>query len=169
MSLGFLNGDFSANSLTFSATPAAEDRLNFYQRGTFACNVGGSGAAGTPSYNANGSVARFERIGKRVWISILHSWNALAGAAGNLTAIGLPFTSANLTGVNANLQWALETQWGVVSNTLASGAGTIPQARIALNSTVVNFFNYNLTTGAQGAFAVSATGSYFINGFYEVD
>lgn len=169
MSLGFLNGDFSANSITFSATPSSVDRLDFYKRGTFVCEVGGSVTAGTPTYNANGSVARFERIGKRVWISVLHSWSALAGALGNLTAIGLPFTSANLTGSSVNLHWVLNTNWGVNTSVLASGVGTIPQARISANSNIVDFLNYNLTTGAQANFPVAGSGSYFINGFYEVD
>jgi hypothetical protein len=104
-----------------------------------------------------------------VWISILHSWSALAGAAGGLAALGLPFTSANLTGVNGNLQWALQTNWGGLVSALASGAGTIPQARIGVNSNKVDFLNYDLTTGAQASYSVTGSGSYIINGFYEVD
>jgi hypothetical protein len=169
MSLGFLNGVFTTNSLTFSLTPAAVDKLDFYKRGTFTCEVGGAATAGTPTYNTNGSVARFERIGKRVWISVLHSWSALAGAAGGLAALGGAYPSANLTGVNVNLQWCLDTNWGILTNALASGAGTIPQARIGVNSNRVDFLNYDLTTGVQTSFPVAGSGSYTINGFYEVD
>lgn len=167
--VGFTNGNFVADTLAFLAAPTPDDQMDFYEKGTFSCNVGGSAVAGTPTYNSNGSVARFERIGKRVWISILHSWNALAGAAGNLAAIGLPYQSANLTGSEVNLHWVMATQWGVLVEALASGAGEIPGARVSVNSNRVDLTTYDLAGGTHDPFAVIGNGSYFINGFYEVD
>lgn len=169
MTSGFLNGNFAASSINFLSTQDPLDQLNYYRRGTFTCNVGGASVAGTPTYNNNGSVARFERIGKRVWISVLHSWNALVGAAGTLSAIGLPFTAANLSGSNVNLQWVLETQWGVVVSALASGVGEMPGARILPNSNSVLFTTYDFAGGTHDLFPVQTSGSYYINGFYEVD
>lgn len=185
--VGFLNGDLTtldiiaedvtmqaaiADSILFTPTlTPAQTALQYHSAGTFATQVGGSGTLGTPTYVANGSASRYERIGNRVWISILQAWNSLGAASGDLICSGLPYTAVNIGGASANLSWALEVQFGPIGNPLPSGANELPQARIGQNSNVVQILTYDVTpTGSQDPFPIasSATGSFYINGFYEV-
>lgn len=185
--VGFLNGDLTtldiaaedvvmqdatADSILFSPViNPAQTALQYHSKGTFSTQVGGDATLGTPTYVANGSAARYERIGNTVFISVLQAWSSLGAAAGNLICSGLPYTSANLGGSEVNLTWALEAQFGVVVNPLPSGANEIPQARIEQNSNNITILTYDTTpTGDQTLFPVASapTGSFYINGFYEV-
>ncbi len=182
--VGFLNGDLTtldiaaedvvmqdatADSILFTPvlTPA-QSALSAHSAGTFNATVAGSAVAGTPTYNTDGSAARYERIGNRVYISVLQSWSALAGAAGNLIFLGLPYPAAAPGGSEVNLFWVLENNWGSVTSALASGAGNLPIARIAQGSSSIEFVTYAVATGANTPFAVIAAGSITVNGFYEV-
>lgn len=182
--VGFLNGDLT--TLNISAEDASMDAitadsilfnpvlspsqttLQYHSAGTFSTQVGGSSTLGTPTYNENGSAARYERIGNRVYISAIQSWNDLGTAEGNLIFSGLPYTSANIGGSSVNLFWVLESNWGTVTSTLASGANNLPIARIAQNSNLIEFLTYSVTGGSNTPFAVASSGSITVNGFYEV-
>lgn len=188
--VGFVNGDLTtldinaedvtaqdttvdalvADSILFTPvlTPA-QTLLQYHSAGTFTVNIAGDGVAGTPTYVANGNFGRYERIGNRVWISVILAWNALAGAAGSLICAGLPYTAASLGGgVNTNVAWDIKTNWGSVTNALASGAGKIPVARIGQGATSALLLTYDETSGANTPLPVAGTGSFYLNGFYEV-
>lgn len=193
--VGFLNGDLTtldiaaedvvmqdatADSIIFSPVLSpAQTSLDSYSQGTFAVDIAGDGSAGTPGYIANGNIGKYERVGNRVFISIILAWNTLAGASGNLISLGLPYVSANLGGgIYSNLSWDIGINFGSVLNVLPSTTAavpvvadvSIPVARISQGSNSISIFTYNTVTGANTPYPVSsaATGSFYINGFYEV-
>jgi hypothetical protein len=87
----------SGSGITFPATQSASsdaNTLDDYEEGTFTPAVTYSGTD-TPSHVAQ--IGRYTKIGRIVQIQIYLSWDK-NGSTGNVSFIGLPFTSVNSNG-----------------------------------------------------------------------
>ena len=89
---GYVRLSASSPGLQFNGDTAAANALDDYEEGTFTPTVTGSSTAGTGTYNTNGQVGRYTKIGNRVSFTIYVDWSAHTGT-GNLRVSGLPFTS----------------------------------------------------------------------------
>ena len=89
---GYVRLSASSPGIQFNGDTAAANALDDYEEGTFTPTVTGSSTAGTGTYNTNGQVGRYTKIGNRVSFTIYVDWSAHTGT-GNLRVSGLPFTS----------------------------------------------------------------------------
>lgn len=149
-----------SNGITFPATAVAcidVNTLDDYEEGTWTPTIIGTSTAGTATYAVQN--ARYTKTGRVVSIEILLNWSAGTGT-GNLRISGLPFTSGSAVTTPA---LAL-----VFCSDIAMTASHVLTARIADNSTQIEFLSYPSGGGAyatvayDGAGVVGASGSYSV-------
>jgi hypothetical protein len=149
-----------SSGITFPATAVAASDVNTlddYEEGTFTATVIGTTTAGTATYTVQN--ARYTKIGRVVSIEILLNWSAGTGT-GNLRVGGLPFTSGSSVTTPA---LAL-----TFCSDIAMTASHILTARVADNSTQIEFLSYPSGGGAYATVVYDAAGILGVAGSYSV-
>lgn len=137
--------------MAYKSLIANSGNLSDYESSTFTPVLQGSGTAGTPTYATQ--VGQYTRFGRICVVRIFFNISAFAGATGTLQVSGLPFTSANVTG----LVQCFGTRAGSLTY---SGIDNILQAKIEPNTTVIDIMS---TTNAGIENGVPIDTSFFIN------
>lgn len=132
---------------------ADANTLDDYEEGTFTPTVVGTSTAGSGTYTAQ--VGRYTKVGNLVTFTVTLAWSAHTGT-GNIRISGLPFTSANATGMQPALAvWADSLTF---SGQLA--------ARINANATTFDL--QSIASGvAAAAVALDTAASITLSGSYE--
>jgi len=89
-----------AGGLTFGGETAAANALDSYEEGTFTPVLGAHSSDGTHSYTTQ--VGRYTKVGNKVsiWVKLaINTLNTSGTISGNLQIEGLPYTSANVSGL----------------------------------------------------------------------
>ena len=150
----------TVDGITFPATQVASadpNTLDDYEEGTFTPTVIGTSTAGTATYAIQN--ARYTKTGRAVFIEMLLNWSAGTGT-GNLRVSGLPFTSGSaVTTPSLALSFCSD---------IAMTASHVLTARIADNSTQIDFLSYPSGGGAYAVVAYDAAGVVGISGCYSV-
>lgn len=149
-----------SNGITFPATQAAcsdANTLDDYEEGTWTPTIIGTSTAGTVTYSVRNS--RYTKIGRTVFVETLLNWSAGTGT-GNLRVSGLPFTSGSATTTPA---LAL-----TFCSDITMTASHILTARVADNSTQIEFLSYPSGGGAYATVAYDGSGVVGISGSYTV-
>jgi hypothetical protein len=149
-----------SNGITFPATAVActdVNTLDDYEEGTFTPTVIGSTTAGTATYAVQN--ARYTKTGRTVFVEVLLNWSAGTGT-GNLRVSGLPFTSAS-TVTTPSLALS-------ICSDITMSASHILTARIADNSTQIEFLSYPSGGGTYASVAYDGSGVVGISGSYTV-
>jgi hypothetical protein len=149
-----------SNGITFPATAVActdANTLDDYEEGTWTPTVIGTTTAGTVTYAVRN--ARYTKIGRTVFVETLLNWSAGTGT-GNLRVGDLPFTSGSSATTPA---LAL-----TFCSDIAMTASHILTARIADNSTQIEFLSYPSGGGAYAVVAYDGSGVVGISGSYTV-
>ena len=149
-----------SNGITFPATAVActdVNTLDDYEEGTWTPTVIGTTAAGTVTYSVRN--ARYTKIGRTVFVETLLNWSAGTGT-GNLRVGGLPFTSGSATTTPA---LAL-----TFCSDITMTASHILTARVADNSTQIEFLSYPSGGGAYATVVYDAAGILGVAGSYSV-
>jgi hypothetical protein len=144
--------DFSSNP---SAPGATSELLDDYEEGTWTPTVDGSGTAGTATYTQQSG--RYTKIGNRVFFSAVVTFTGHTGVGS--PRLSLPFTvgASDLTILYASCSnYAL-----TVSNILI---GSQPNAGAAYSI----FYQALVGGAAVSTIPMSANGSLFVSGHYEV-
>ena len=132
--------------------------LTWYEEGTFTPTIAGSGTSGTATYTTQ--TGRYTRIGRVVTIQLTLSWTAFSGGSGILVINGLPFTSANVSG--------LVTPVTTICDSVTLGAGYMMQNYIFANSTQISVRQYPTGGGTAAAVGLVTSGNIYICGSYSV-
>jgi hypothetical protein len=135
----------SGAGITFPATQSASsdaNTLDDYEEGTFTPTTVGTTIAGAGTYTAQ--TARYTKIGRMVHVAGFITTTAHTGT-GNMRLGGLPFTSANITGINPVQM--------IDYGSLAVPANSIPALELLENTTTAAFIS--LTTAATGTAALA--------------
>jgi hypothetical protein len=151
---------FQDAGLKFPATQVASadpNTLDDYEEGTWTPTVIGTTTAGTVTYAVRN--ARYTKIGRTVFVETLLNWSAGTGT-GNLRVGDLPFTSGSAVTTPA---LAL-----TFCSDIAMTASHILTARIADNSTQIEFLSYPSGGGAYATVAYDVSGVVGISGSYTV-
>jgi hypothetical protein len=146
--------------IKFPATAVASadpNTLDDYEEGTWTPTVIGSTTAGTATYAVQN--ARYTKTGRTVFVEVLLNWSAGTGT-GNLRVSGLPFTSSS-TVTTPSLALS-------ICSDIAVTALHILTARIADNSTQIEFLSYPSGGGAYVIVAYDGAGVIGISGSYTV-
>jgi len=159
------SGNFTAGTITcpgiaFPATQVASanaNTLDDYEEGTWTPTVIGTTTAGTVTYAVQN--ARYTKIGRVVSIEILLNWSAGTGT-GNFRISGLPFTSGSSVTTPA-LALAF-------CSDIAMTASHILTARVADNSTQIEFLSYPSGGGTYATVVYDAAAILGVAGSYSV-
>lgn len=147
--------DFSANPNPAGMT---SELLNDYEEGTFTPTIAGSGTSGTGTYTTQ--IGRYTKVGRTVSFQITLAWTNLTGATGILVINGLPFTSANVTG--------LATAVTTIADSVALAAGYYMQNFVFANSTQVAVRQFPAGNGTAAAVGLVTSGTVYLSGTYTV-
>jgi hypothetical protein len=148
----------SGQGIDFSATPGTgtSELLNDYEEGTWTPVIVGATTAGTGTYTTQ--VGTYTKIGRVVYVRLQLAWSAHTGV-GNMSVLGLPFTSSS----NPPSQMAIGTY------DLTYIPSYIILARQEINSTQISLLQLPAGGGAwQGCPMDAAVVSLEITGFYFV-
>jgi hypothetical protein len=150
----------SGQGIDFSATPGTgtSELLNDYEEGTFTPTIAGSGTSGTGTYTTQ--IGRYTKVGRTVSFQITLAWTNLTGATGILVVNGLPFTSANVTG--------LGTAVTTIADSVALAALHYMQNFVFANSTQVAVRQFPSGGGAAAAVGLATSGTIYLSGNYIV-
>jgi hypothetical protein len=99
ISVGNATPSTSGAGITFPATQSASsdaNTLDDYEEGTFTPTIIGKTTAGTGTYNTNGQIGTYTKVGRLVSYQIWLSWTAHTGT-GDMAVGGMPFTSSSAT------------------------------------------------------------------------
>jgi hypothetical protein len=143
--------------IQFGGDTAAANALDDYEEGTFTPTVTGSSTAGTGTYNTNGQVGRYTKIGNRVSFTIYVNWSAHTGT-GNLRVSGLPFTSNSA----ANAFNAVALYAGALTYT-----GPMLQAYFGAASTTI-IIGQMTAAGVASGVPMDTAANLTLTGHYEV-
>jgi hypothetical protein len=153
--------DFSAT--TSGSGTMTSELLDDYEEGTWTPiladgNLVDEGATYTVRYGA------YTKIGNIVYYVCYLQMSGLGTLSGNAFVLGLPFTSANVSGNLAAGSVGFFTSTGLT-------AGTVPASRVNSNATFVSLAKTTAasTTGmaALTCAEVSASGILVLSGFYQ--
>lgn len=150
----------NGQGIDFSATPGTgtSELLNDYEEGTFTPTIAGSGSSGTGTYTTQ--VGVYTKVGRNVSYQITLAWTNLTGATGILVINGLPFTSANVTG--------LATAVTTIADSVALAAGYYMQNFVFANSTQVAVRQFPAGNGTAAAVGLVTSGTVYLSGTYTV-
>jgi hypothetical protein len=154
---GYLRLSSSSPGIQFGGDTAAANALDDYEEGTFTPTVTGSSTAGTGTYNTNGQVGRYTKIGNRVSFTIYVDWSAHTGT-GNLRVSGLPFTSNSA----ANAFNAVALYAGALTYT-----GPMLQAYFGAGSTTI-IIGQMTAAGVASGVPMDTAANLTLTGHYEV-
>lgn len=145
-----------SNGIKFPASQVAvadANTLDDYEEGTFTPTVVGTSTAGSGTYTAQ--VGRYTKVGNLVAFTVTLAWSAHTGT-GDIRISGLPFTSANVTGMQPALSvWADSLTF----------IGQLA-ARINANATTFDLQSI-VTAAAAAAVAIDTAASVTLSGVYE--
>lgn len=147
--------DFSSGS---NASGMTSELLNDYEEGSFTPTIAGSGTSGTGTYATQ--VGRYTKKGREVSFEMTLSWTNLTGASGILVINGLPFASANVTG--------LATAVTTIADTIALAAGYYMQNFVFANSSQIAVRQFPAAGGAGAAVGLLTSGTVHCSGTYIV-
>lgn len=132
---------------------ADANTLDDYEEGTFTPTVVGTSTAGSGTYSTQ--VGRYTKVGNLVAFTVTLEWSAHTGT-GDIRISGLPFTSANVTGMYPALSvWADSLTFsGQLAARINAGATTFDLQSIA-------------TGAAAAAVAIDTAAAVTLSGIYE--
>ncbi len=154
---GYVRLSSSSPGIQFGGDTAAANALDDYEEGTFTPTVTGSSTAGTGTYNSNGQVGRYTKIGNRVSFTIYVDWSAHTGT-GSLRVSGLPFTSNSAT----NAFNAVALYAGALTYT-----GPMLQAYFGAGSTTI-IIGQMTAAGVASGVPMDTAANLTLAGHYEV-
>lgn len=154
---GYVRLSSSSSGIQFGGDTAAANALDDYEEGTFTPTVTGSSTAGTGTYNSNGQVGRYTKIGNRVSFTIYVDWSAHTGT-GSLRVSGLPFTSNSAT----NAFNAVALYAGALTYT-----GPMLQAYFGAGSTTI-IIGQMTAAGVASGVPMDTAANLTLTGHYEV-
>lgn len=150
----------SGKGIDFSATSGSgtSELLADYEEGDFTPTIAGSGTSGTGTYTTQ--VGKYTKVGRTVSFQVTLTWTNLTGATGILVINGLPYTSANITG--------LATPVTTICDSVAITALYYMQNFIFANSTQVAVRQFPSGGGAAAAVGLATSGTIYLSGTYIV-
>jgi hypothetical protein len=156
----------TGTGIAFPATQSASsdaNTLDDYEEGTWTPDLRGSGTAGTVTYNTDGRVGRYTKIGNVCKFQMWIQWTNWTGSpSGGVQVAGLPFTSKNTTSNYTAVNVYMDTAYTLNANSLIQGY-------INQNVTYVFLGQYAVGGGNSLDLGFDTNSALMISGVYEVN